>query len=81
MSLTQLVDPATSYGHTLRVRMSSTESGQQVKVSLRQGASTEIAAWTQTVTGTATTYYFTPTPTQVDAITDYTTLRLRIEAL
>jgi hypothetical protein len=78
--LTALADPGTSNAHVLRVRMKSNESNT-AKVSIRQGAGTEIAAFTQALTPTETTYEFALNGTQIDAITNYTDLRLRIEGL
>src|SRR5687768_6055860 len=48
VSLDPLSDPNTSEGHTVRYRFRATGSvgGVHLTVSLRQGSSTEIAAWT-----------------------------------
>jgi hypothetical protein len=72
-----LTDPASSTGHIVRYRISG-ESGT-LTVSLRQGASTEIAAWAHTPPpSTPTTFNQTLSGAQADSITDYTDLRLRV---
>jgi hypothetical protein len=72
-----LTDPAVSTGHVVRYRISG-ESGT-LTVSLRQGASTEIAAWAHTPPpATPTTFNQTLSGAQADSITDYTDLRLRV---
>jgi VanZ family protein len=70
-------DPATSSGHKVRYRIKG-NGVATITVSLRQGASTEIASWSHTTASTTTTAYEqTLTSGQADSITDYADLRLR----
>jgi hypothetical protein len=57
------------------------DTSESVKVSIRQGTGTEIAAFTQSVTPTLTTYSFFLNASQINSITNYADLRLRIEGL
>lgn len=73
------VDPASSSGHVVSYRLRG--RGGQITVSLRQGSSTEIAAWTHDVApGTFGTFVQTLSGGEADAITDYSDLRLRFVA-
>jgi hypothetical protein len=72
-------DPASSSGHVVhyRYRKQGTPAAD-LTVSLREGASTEIASWAHTGISTSWTQADqTLTGTQADSITDYTALRLR----
>lgn len=83
IALASITDPAISTGHVIsyRYRAQGTEPMNLV-VSLRQGAATEIAAWTHTsVGGTYTTATQTLSAGQANAITDYADLRLRFNAI
>jgi hypothetical protein len=88
--LTSVTDPLSSTGHTLRARMGTdvASGGNQIDatVQLRQGYVNEstlgtlIATLTQTniVAGSFTTYSYTLSGAEADAITDYTNLYLRV---
>jgi hypothetical protein len=83
VKFTAVDDPASSDGHVVRYRYQRTgnNSTMTLTVSLRQGASTEIAAWTHTnVASGLVTAEQTLTGVQADAITDYSDLRLRFVA-
>ena len=77
-SLEPLSDPLSSSSHIVRYRLgrASGSGSVTITVSLRQGASTEIASWQHTSPSTVT-YAQTLTAGQADAITDYGDLRLR----
>ncbi len=73
-------DPAASSGHTVRYRYEKNVAGGNVDltVSLRQGASTEIASWAHTnIPNSWTQQDQTLSGGQADSITDYNDLRLR----
>lgn len=77
--LASLSDPAVSGGHTLFYRLSS-PVGATFQITVKQSA-TQIAQWTQTSTPALAQYSRTLSAAEADAITDYTNLRVRIEAL
>lgn len=78
VTLGSLSDPASSTGHIVRYRISSTGGG--IIVRLRQGTTT-IATWTHSPAPTSlTTYEQTLTGGEADSITDYSALRLQFEA-
>lgn len=77
--LASLADPAVSGGHTLYYRLSS-PVGATFQITVKQSA-TQIAQWTQTSTPALAQYSRTLSAAEADAITDYTNLRVRIEAL
>lgn len=81
VKLTALADPVRSTGHTIYFRVPAGFSPVgTLKVSLREGAGTEIAvAHNGTVTAD-TTYNYALSGAEADSITDYTDLRLRFEA-
>lgn len=79
VSLANAPDPAMSSGHYVNYRI---EGGGSMVVSLRQGAGTEIASWSHNpAPAVPTTFQQVLTSGQTDAITDYTDLRLRFEAV
>jgi hypothetical protein len=80
--LSDLSDPLSTNEHIVRTRIGKSASGTiDLVVSLRQGASTEIAAWTYpNIAEAATTIEETLTEGQRDAITDWADLRLRFVA-
>lgn len=76
-------DPASSIGHILRYRYKKDATGGDridLTVRLMQGA-TEIANWVHTNIDAVTQGQQTLTGTQADSITDYTNLRVRMEAI
>lgn len=77
--LASLGDPAVSSSHTLRYRLSSPVSAS-IRITLMQGA-VQIAQWTEATTPALTTYSHTLSGAEADAITDYSNLRVRLEAL
>lgn len=82
VSLSDATDPALSTGHRVSYRYRSQGTASMtLTVSLREGASTEIASWTHTNVGTS---YVDAVQTlsvgETDSITDYTALRLRFVA-
>jgi hypothetical protein len=79
--LPKITDPASSSYHVVEVYASGTGDNPQVKVSLWQGTSTQIATWTQAVTSTPTLYRFTLTGAEADAITNYDDLDVKVESL
>lgn len=80
VGLTNPVDPVSSTGHVLKYRLYG-DGSTDMTVSVRQGASTEIASWTETDMPAAwTDYQHTLNGTQTDNITDYTDLRVRFVA-
>lgn len=80
IKLAGITDPSASTGHKLSYRLQAL-TGQQVRVTLRQGAATTIAQWMETGTGAPATVERTLSGAEADAITDYTDLRVRFEAL
>lgn len=82
IALGPITDPGSSAGHVFRYRIGKTGTDPlDMTVSLRQGASTEIASWVHTnVSSTITTITQTLTGPQADAITNYADLRLRFVA-
>lgn len=78
VTLDSLSDPASSTGHIVRYRISSTGGG--ITVRLRQGTTT-IASWTHSPAPTSlTTYEQTLSGAEADSITDYSALKLQFEA-
>lgn len=79
VALGALIDPQSSSGHTVSYRadFGGGATSGTLTVTLKQGASTTIASWTDTLTGAFQTFTHTLTSTQANAITDYTALRLR----
>lgn len=77
--LASLGDPNVSSSHTLRYRLSSPVSAS-IRITLMQGA-VQIAQWTEATTPALTTYSHALSGAEADAITDYTNLRVRLEAL
>lgn len=82
ISLETLTDPVTSSGHIVRYRYRKSGGATiNLTVSLRQGASTEIAAWTHNGIGTDwLNAEQTLSGGQADAISDYSDLRMRFVA-
>lgn len=83
VKLSAIGDPAVSTDHVVRYRYGKplTDDRIDLVVSLRQGASTEIAAWTHAdIPQGWTTAAQTLSGGQADAITDYSDLRLRFVA-
>lgn len=83
VKLGALTDPASSSGHSVSYRIGKDVTGGDridMTVRLMQGA-TQIAAWTHSSVSSVTTYTQPLTAAQADAITDYTDLRLRFEAV
>lgn len=80
LRLAAMGDPASSAGHVLRYRLAS-PAGNPVRFTLRQGAGTTIAQWTETPGTTPADYAHALSGAEADSITDYTDLRVRIEAL
>lgn len=80
VKLAAMSDPLSSSGHVLRYRLSS-PAGNPVQLTLRQAASTTIAQWTETPGPTLADYAHSLSGAEADSITDYTDLRVRIEAL
>lgn len=72
-SLSALSDPLSANGHALRWRGTG-----EYTISLRQGSSTEIAAWYKNDGSTITDHSESLTTGQAASITDYTDLRVRI---
>lgn len=82
VKLTALADPAKSTGHTIYFRVPAGFSpAGTLKVSLREGASTEIAVAHNGTVAADTTYNYSLSGAEADSITDYTDLRLRFEAI
>jgi hypothetical protein len=87
VTLSDVTDPGSSTGHTFRYRIARTNSGTvdgtgnsvDVTVALYQGPTLIATDTAKTATGTWTTYSYTLTGTEADAITDYTALRLRMD--
>jgi hypothetical protein len=80
VALGALNDPGVGSDHIVRYRAKGDGSTDLI-VTLRQGASTTIATWTEAnASSTMTTYEHTLTTGEADNITDYTDLRLRFEA-
>lgn len=78
VALGPVQDPQSSSGHKVSFRVpDGFVPFGALTVSLRQGASTEIASWTVPSPVAGTTYSYTLSGAQADAITDYTDLRLR----
>lgn len=85
VGLTNVTDPAVSTGHIVRYRVAKTNAGTldgggnavTMTVALYQGATLIAADTVRTLDGTWTTYEWTLSGAQADAITDYTDLRLR----
>jgi hypothetical protein len=80
MGLSGVIDPLTSTFHTLKLRAKSDAGSASLRVTLLQGI-TQIAQWTQAITGTWVVYEFNLSGAQTDSITDYTTLKVRLETL
>lgn len=76
---TSLPDPGVSGGHAVSFWASSPVSAT-LRFRIMQGA-TQVAQWDQAVTPTLTPYSLVLSSAEADAITDYTDLRVRIEAL
>lgn len=81
-ALSAVTDPESLLNHIRRVRLGKSGTGViDQTVSLRQGAATVIASWTYgDVSTTPTTIAETLTSGQIDAITDWSDLRLRFVA-
>lgn len=79
MKLKAMGDPATSSGHVLKLRMASQYSNS-ARLKIMQGT-TQIASWDQSLTTSVALYNLSLSGAQIDSITDYTDLRLRIEGL
>lgn len=79
MGLQPVIDPGTSTGHTVSYRIRSTK-GSAIVVTLKQGATTIASKTELAVPSTWTTYSFTLSAAQTDAITDYSDLRVTLEA-
>lgn len=80
VKFTSGVDPQVSTGHVVRYRLKGNGSNSAV-VTLKQGATT-IAQWTETnVPSTVTLYAHTLSAGEADAITDYSDLRLNVQAV
>lgn len=77
-----LIDPNSASGHTVsyRARYAGGASSGSVTVTLKQGASTTIASWTDTLTASFQTFTHTLTSGQANSVTDYSALRLRFAA-
>jgi hypothetical protein len=76
-----LIDPQANTGHTISYRAcygGGATSGTQT-VTLKQGTTT-IASWTDTLTSSFALFSHTLNGTQADAITSYSTLRVRFAA-
>lgn len=78
MALGSLTDPVSSAGHILRYRMLSGSGSLTIR--LKQGASTIATFGPHTATGAAQDFEQTLTGGQADSITDYTALRVELEA-
>jgi hypothetical protein len=78
--LSPITDPATSSGHSLRVRARSDQLPKNLRVTLLQDT-TQIAQWTEALSDSWTTHFFPLSGAQIDAITDYGLLVVRIESL
>jgi hypothetical protein len=76
VAMSYIEDPLISSGHKVRVT-ASTEYGYNMQVSLYQGT-TLIKSWNQALTGVDTEYVFSPSAAEIDSITDYKDLRIRI---
>lgn len=84
-SLSAVTDPASSTGHVLRYRVAKTNAGVvdgggnsvDVTVEVRQSGTLIASDVARTVDGTWTTYSYTLTAAEADAITDYTALQIR----
>jgi hypothetical protein len=76
VGVSALADPNTGSGHVVkfRARYAAGASGGSVTTKLLQGA-TEIASWTDTVSGTFADFTHTLNSTQANAISDYSALR------
>jgi len=80
VSLPNPPDPSMSSGHYVNYRIEG-GTGSMV-VSLRQGAGTQIASWTHDpAPSVPTTFSQVLSAAETDAITDYTDLRLRFNAI
>jgi hypothetical protein len=80
IALNAVADPLTSFGQVVSYRVWSPNS-DGLTVRLMQG-STEIASWTHASLPTSpTTYQRELTPSQCDAITDYSALAIQLESL
>ncbi len=84
IALGAITDPSVSTGHVIRYRYGkNTDLGDVVNltVSLRQGTGTQIAAWTHLdIPQNPTDAAQTLTAAQADAISDYSSLRLRFSS-
>lgn len=83
VGLGTISDPNYSYGQRVgfTIRRPAVSAATTCIVRLMQGA-TEIASWTITgLTTSFVSYEMTLRPSQTDAITDYSALRLQVEAL
>lgn len=78
VGLASLIDPLTGSGHIVsyRARYAGGATTGTVTTTLKQG-STTIASWTDTLTASFQNFSHTLTSGQANAISDYTTLRLR----
>jgi hypothetical protein len=84
IALGPLTDPGTTGGHKIRYRYAKdAPAGVQIDLTVRlMDGATEIAVWTHTDIGaTLTSVEQTLTSGEAGAITDYTDLRLRFEAV
>lgn len=80
VGLTDVTDPQSPADHVLRVslRKSTGTNAQNATVTLLQGATAIATLQINNVPTTFTTYPYTLTATEADAITDYTDLRIRV---
>lgn len=78
--LNPITDPATSSGHSLRVRARSDQVPKNLRVTLLQDT-TQIAQWTEALSSTWTTHFFPLSAAQINSITDYGMLVVKIESL
>ena len=82
MTLSDVDDPQRSYGHFVRYGIRKDIAGGDAltfTIRLMEGT-TEIASWTRAVPTSATVYEEALTTGQADSITDYTNLRVKVEA-
>ena len=84
VGLSDVEDPQSSSGHTVRYRYAKNAAGGaqiDLTVSLRQGVGTQIAAWAHTnISETVVQQNQSLSAGEADAITDYADIRLRFVA-
>lgn len=83
VSLAALTDPLASTGHIMRWRVAKDQAGGSridMILRLREGVTTRATLTNTDVSNTFTTFSYTLTGTEADAITDYGNLSYQVEA-